>query len=217
MVNQEQLFKLLIDKLFVNNFLDEDEIIFVLENINLYGMDYLIKKADETRKRVYGNKVYMRGLIEISNYCKRKCKYCGINALNRNIHRYRLTKEEILKCCEGGYDLGFRTFVLQGGEDGYFTDSILADIILEIKKRYPDAAVTLSLGERDFLSYQKFLVAGASRYLLRHETINKELFGNIHMDSSYDNRIQSLWDLKYTGYQVGAGLMVGMPGRYREE
>ena len=217
MVNEKQLFKLLIDKLFIQNFLNEEEIIFILENINLYGMKDLIQKADEVRRRVYGDKVYMRGLIEISNYCKRKCKYCGINALNGNIHRYRLTKDDILECCERGYHLGFRTFVLQGGEDEHFTDSMLVDIILKIKERYPDAAVTLSIGERDHLSYEKFLVAGADRYLLRHETINKALFEDIHMDSSYDHRIQSLWDLKAIGYQVGAGLMVGIPNQTKED
>ncbi|MDR7869307.1 MAG: [FeFe] hydrogenase H-cluster radical SAM maturase HydE [Tissierellaceae bacterium] len=217
MVNEKYLFKYLIDKLYRNNFLNEDEIIFILENINLYGLDYLIHKADETRRRTYGTKVYMRGLIEISNYCKRQCKYCGINALNNNVHRYRLSQEDILECCERGYNLGFRTFVLQGGEDNYFTDSILVKIIIEIKRRYPDAAVTLSVGERDYSSYEKYLEAGADRYLLRHETVNKPLYESIHLNSNYENRIKSLWDLKYLGYQIGAGFMVGIPNQTKED
>lgn len=211
MVNEKHLFKHLIDKLYIDNFLNEDELIFILENVNLFGRDYLIKKADETRRKSYGSKVYMRGLIEISNYCNRQCRYCGISALNSKVHRYRLTKEEILECCQAGYNLGFRTFVLQGGEDPYFTDSKLIEIIFEIKKRYPDAAITLSLGERDYLSYEKLFVAGGDRYLLRHETCNKELYERIHINSSYEERIQTLWDLKKIGYQIGAGIMVGIP------
>lgn len=211
MVNEKHLFEHLIDKLYRYNFLNEDEIIFILENVNLYDKDYLIKKADETRKRVYGTKVYMRGLIEVSNYCKRRCKYCGINALNNNVHRYRLSTEDILDSCEKGYNLGFRTFVLQGGEDSHFTDAILVNMIHQIKKRYPDVAITLSLGEREYGSYEKLLLAGADRYLLRHETSNKELYERIHDNSSYENRIQSLWDLKSLGYQIGAGFMVGIP------
>lgn len=213
MVNEKYLFKHLINKLYKHNFLNEDELIFLLENVNLYGRDYLIEKADETRRKVYGSKVYMRGLIEISNYCKKQCKYCGINGLNRKVHRYRLTMEEILDSCEKGYNLGFRTFVLQGGEDSYFTDQVLVNIILEIKKRYPQVAITLSLGERDSQSYEKLLVAGADRYLLRHETYNRELYEKIHVNSSFDNRIKSLWNLKRIGYQVGAGFMVGIPNQ----
>lgn len=217
MINEKHLFKHLIDKLYRYNFLNVDELIFTLENVNLYGRDYLIEKADETKRRTYGNSVYMRGLIEISNYCKRQCKYCGISALNTNTHRYRLSMEDILDCCERGYNLGFRTFVLQGGEDSYFTDSIMIKIILAIKEKYPDAAITLSLGEKDYLSYEKFLVAGADRYLLRHETINEELYNDIHINSSYENRIKSLWDLKNIGYQVGAGFMVGIPNQTKED
>ena len=217
MVNEKNLFKHLIEKLYKDNFLNEDELVFILDNINIYGRDYLVKKADETRRKVYGTSVYMRGLIEISNYCKRQCKYCGISALNSNVHRYRLTLKDILECCEKGYNLGFRTFVMQGGEDSYFTDSILTNIILEIKRRYPDVAITISLGERDFLSYEKLLVAGADRYLLRHETINEKLYNDIHMNSNYENRIKSLWDLKSIGYQIGAGFMVGIPNQRKSD
>ena len=213
MVNEKLLFKFLIDKLYRHNFLTEDEIVFILENIYLYGNDYLIQKANETRIKSYGTRVYMRGLIEISNYCKNKCKYCGINALNSKVHRYRLTPDEILECCEKGYSLGFRTFVLQSGEDSYFTDSILESIIIEIKRRYLDVAVTLSIGERDYESLKKLLESGADRYLLRHETINEELYDSIHVNSSYENRIKSLWNLKEIGYQIGAGFMVGIPNQ----
>lgn len=217
MVNEKHMYEYLINKLYEEHFLNEDELIFILENANLYGIDYLVQKADETRRRVYGDIVYMRGLIEISNYCKRQCKYCGISALNNKVHRYRLTPEDILKCCENGYNLGFRTFVIQGGEDSYFTDSILANIILEIKKRYSDIAITLSLGERDRLSYERLIGAGADRYLLRHETINKNLYNDIHINSSYENRINSLWDLKRIGYQIGAGFMVGIPNQSKSD
>ena len=211
MVNEKYLFRYLIDKLYRDNYLREDEIVFLLENVKLYGNDYLIQKADETRRRVYGDRVFMRGLIEISNYCKRQCRYCGISALNPKVHRYRLTKEEILASCDKGYGLGFRAFVLQGGEDSQFTDDLLTDLIYEIKERYPDAAVTLSLGERSFQSYRKLLGAGADRYLLRHETASRELYESIHINSSYDARLEALRNLKRLGYQVGAGFMVGIP------
>jgi len=217
MVNEKYLFKYLINKLHKENFLNEEELIFILDNVNIYGRDYLMEKADETRKKFYGNRVYLRGLVEISNYCKRKCKYCGINALNKNIHRYRLSKDRILKSCEDGYNLGFRTFVLQGGEDNYFTDELLVGIIMELKERFPDAAVTLSLGERDHESYERLYLAGADRYLLRHETINPKLFEAIHINCHYDERIESLWNLKRIGYQVGAGFMVGIPNQTTED
>lgn len=213
MSNEKHLFKYLIDKLYTHNFISEEEILFILDNVNIYGIDYLMEKANETRIKSYGNRVYMRGLIEVSNICKKQCKYCGINGSNKNAHRYRLDVDDILSCCDTGYGLGFRTFVLQGGEDSYFTDSLIVDIILKIKKKYPDVAVTLSLGEKDYTSYEKFFIAGADRYLLRHETINKELFEDIHINADYDNRIKCLWNLKSIGYQVGAGFMVGIPNQ----
>ena len=168
--------------------------------------------AVETRKRVYGTAVYVRGLIEIGNYCKNDCLYCGIRRSNRNADRYRLTPEDILLCAETGYALGFRTFVLQGGEDAYFTDALLCDLIGEIKKRFPDCAVTLSLGERGEESYRALFAAGADRYLLRHETALKSHYERLHpAEMRFEHRMACLKALREIGYQVGAGFMVGSP------
>ena len=173
---------------------------------------YLAEKADEVRREIYGNKVFVRGLIEISNICKKDCLYCGIRKSNQNCERYRLNKEEILECCKEGYSLGFRTFVLQGGEDGHFTDETVCEIVSEIKSLYPDCAVTLSLGERSKESYQKLFDSGADRYLLRHETATKEHYEKLHPKSvSFENRMECLENLKEIGYQTGCGFMVGSP------
>ncbi|WP_154438814.1 [FeFe] hydrogenase H-cluster radical SAM maturase HydE [Tissierella pigra] len=209
--------KNLIDKLYKNNYLDFDEIVYILNHIENQGKDYLIEKAHETRMKTYGNKVYMRGLIEFSNYCTKGCKYCGINSFNKNVERYRLSLEEIQECSELGYSLGYRTFVLQGGEDNYYSDDMIVEIIKEIKNKYKDVAVTLSLGEKPYESYEKYYNAGADRYLLRHETASKELFEKIHINTDYNNRIESLWNLKKIGYQVGAGFMVGIPTQTKED
>jgi len=175
---------------------------------------YLYNIAAEARKKYYGRDVYVRGLIEISNYCKNDCYYCGIRRSNKQLKRYRLTLEEILKCCKDGYTLGFRTFVLQGGEDTFYSDEILCGLISSIKTAYSDCAVTLSLGEKSFDSYQAYFRAGADRYLLRHETANEEHYKKLHPDSmSFKKRKQCLWDLKKIGYQVGAGCMIGSPGQ----
>ena len=164
------------------------------------------------KQQIYGNDVYVRGLIEVSNICKNDCLYCGIRGSNKNCDRYRLTKEDILECCAEGYDLGFRTFVMQGGEDGSFSDVFLTGLIREIKDRYPDCAVTLSLGERSRDSYAALKEAGADRYLLRHETADKGHYEKLHPASlSFDNRMRCLRDLKELGYQVGCGFMVGSP------
>lgn len=174
--------------------------------------ELLRQKADAVRREHYGNDIYIRGLVEISNICKNNCLYCGIRAANKNCERYRLTEEEILACCKEGYELGFRTFVLQGGEDAHFTDELLCNLISKIKAKYPDCAVTLSLGERDKSSYQKLYEAGADRYLLRHETATSEHYAKLHPDGmSLANRMQCLADLKSIGYQVGCGFMVGSP------
>lgn len=173
---------------------------------------YLFEKADKIRKQIYGINVYLRGLIEISNYCKNNCLYCGIRRDNRKITRYRLTEHEILLCCDIGYELGFRTFVLQGGEDIYFNDEFLCGMIQKIKTKYPDCAVTLSLGERSEESYKSLFSAGADRYLLRHETASKEHYEKLHpIEMSFDNRIKCLKTLKKIGFQTGAGFMVGSP------
>ena len=172
----------------------------------------LYKTADEVRKTYYGNSVYVRGLIEFTNFCKNNCYYCGIRCANRNIERYRLSKEEILLCCDEGYKLGYRTFVLQGGEDPFYTDDIICDIISSIKEKHSDCAVTLSIGEKPRESYEKFFNAGADRYLLRHETATDSHYKKLHPESmSLENRKKCLFDLKETGYQVGSGFMVGSP------
>jgi len=168
--------------------------------------------AREEQNRWYGHDIYVRGLIEFTNYCRNDCYYCGIRRSNGNVHRYRLSEEEILGCCQSGYELGFRTFVLQGGEDGYFTDARLCALIKKIKDAYPDCAITLSIGERSKESYQALFDAGADRYLLRHETWNPEHYAKLHpKELSAQHRQQCLWDLKEIGYQVGAGFMAGSP------
>ena len=202
----------LIDKLEQTHSLEISEYEYLLANYCNEVYEYAKEKAAKKANAVYGKKVYIRGLIEISNYCKNDCYYCGIRKSNKNAERYRLTKEEILSCCEIGYKLGFRTFVMQGGEDAYFSDEVMTDIISEIKSLYPNCAVTLSLGERTKESYQKLFDAGADRYLLRHETANKEHYAMLHPKRmSYDERIKCLHNLKEIGFQVGCGFMVGSP------
>jgi len=177
----------------------------------------LAEKADAVRRRVYGNKVFIRGLIEVSNICKNDCFYCGIRASNKKCDRYRISADEILECAREGYKLGFRTFVLQGGEDGYFTDERVEDIIKRIKEEMPDCAVTLSLGERSRESYQRLFDAGADRYLLRHETADSGHYGKLHpSELSLENRMNCLRVLREIGYQVGCGFMVGSPYQTNE-
>lgn len=177
-----------------------------------YIMELLKQRADSVRQEIYGTNVYIRGLIEFTNYCRNNCYYCGIRKDNCNAVRYRLTVDEIISCCEEGYKLGFRTFVLQGGEDGYFTQDKVCHIVSSIKQKYPDCAVTLSIGEWSRPDYQAFFDAGADRYLLRHETASNELYNKLHPDSMrLDNRKECLFNLKDIGFQVGSGFMVGAP------
>lgn len=172
------------------------------------------EEAVKIRKQHYGDKVFVRGLIEFTNYCKNNCYYCGIRRDNSHASRYRLTEEEILECCASGYKLGFRTFVLQGGEDGWYTDDRMVWLVSQIKKTYPDCALTLSIGERSREAYQRFREAGADRYLLRHETARQDHYERLHpKEMSLANRKQCLYWLKELGYQVGAGFMVGSPGQ----
>lgn len=181
------------------------------------GIEYLFHAAREVANIWYENKVLTRGLIEFTNYCKNDCYYCGIRRSNKSAERYRLSKEEILDCCEEGYKLGFRTFVLQGGEDLYFKDDDLCDIISEMRKRYEDCAITLSIGERSKASYEKYYTAGANRYLLRHETANEVHYNSLHPEAmSLTNRKKCLMDLKEIGFQVGCGFMVGSPNQTNE-
>lgn len=205
------MYRELIDKLRQNTFLGKNEYIYLIENRNECS-EYLFKNAAEVRESIYGNNIYIRGLVEFTNYCKNNCYYCGIRCGNVNAERYRLTPEQILECCDNGYTLGFRTFVLQGGEDPFYTDEILCRIIKKIKIKYPDCAVTLSLGERSYESFKALKNAGADRYLLRHETAVKSHYEKLHpAEMSFDNRINCLNQLKSLGYQVGAGFMVGSP------
>ncbi len=207
----------IIDKLYLTNNLKYEELVFILNNIGENEREYLIQKAHETRLNSYGNKVFFRGLIEFSNYCKKSCKYCGINATNKNIERYRLSLEDILLTCDEGYKLGYRTFVLQSGEDDFYTDDMLITLITAIKEKYTDVAITLSIGEKSYESYEKYFKAGADRYLLRHETASKDLFNKIHRNTNFENRIKCLWNLKKIGYQVGSGFMVGIPSQSKED
>lgn len=204
----------LVEKLYQNGDLSDDELLRLINSGDECSADLLKKYADQVRQRVYGKKVFLRGLIEISSYCKNDCLYCGIRRSNKNAQRYRLSHEDIMSCCENGYELGFRTFVLQGGEDGYFTDEILVPIIRDIREKYPDCAITLSLGERSYESYKRLKDAGADRYLLRHEAAAPELYSRLHpAEMSLENRKKCLYDLRELGYQVGAGFMVGAPGQ----
>jgi len=202
----------LIDKLADKHSLSEAEYLLLLNSRDNESGEYLASKAREVREQHYGKDVFIRGLIEISNICKNDCLYCGIRASNRNCDRYRITEDEILECADEGYSLGFRTFVMQGGEDGYFTDERLCSIIGSIKAKHPDCAVTLSLGERSYESYRKLKEAGAERYLLRHETATPEHYAKLHPASlKWDCRMECLLNLRSLGYQVGCGFMVGSP------
>ncbi len=204
----------LIEKLERQGVLSFPEFVTLIEKRNTEIAQFLFQKADARRQRVYGKNVYLRGLIEFTNYCKNDCYYCGIRRSNRGARRYRLTMEEILDCCRKGHELGFRTFVLQGGEDPWFTPERIADLVRFIKKEYPDCAVTLSVGEHPRAVYECWFEAGADRYLLRHETADPCHYGLLHPhDQSLENRMRCLRDLKEIGYQVGCGFMVGSPGQ----
>ena len=189
-----------------------EQLIFLLKNITGAEREELRQAAQQTAQAVFGNKIYIRGLVEISSICKRDCRYCGLRRSNPNAVRYRLTPEQILSSCEKGYALGFRTFVLQGGEDGFFSDEVVCGVGREIKRRYPDCAVTLSLGERGDESFRRLYAAGADRYLLRHETADLAHYAKLHPDSmSGAERQRQLFVLKQIGFQTGAGFMVGSP------
>ena len=202
----------IIDKLNKSGKAELSEYAFLIENMTEETAKYAADLAVAARKRIYGNGVFVRGLIEISNICKNNCLYCGIRRDNANCDRYRLSEEEILACCREGVRLGFKTFVLQGGEDGYFSDDFLCGLIAKIKERHKDCAVTLSLGERSRKSYELLKKAGADRYLLRHETADKEHYEKLHpAGMSFENRMNCLKILRELGYQTGCGFMVGSP------
>ncbi len=201
-----------IEKLLSHNPLSKEEYVAFLENNSKELRTELARYAIKAKQEVYGNDIYIRGLIEFTNYCKNNCYYCGLRRDNHCVERYRLQDDEILACCENGYELGFRTFVLQGGEDGQFADEKMVPLVARIRNHFPDCAITLSLGERSKESYQRLFDAGANRYLLRHETAVKSHYEKLHpSDMSWDHRMECLSWLKEIGYQVGCGFMVGSP------
>ncbi|MDO4300626.1 MAG: [FeFe] hydrogenase H-cluster radical SAM maturase HydE [Clostridia bacterium] len=190
--------------------LNKENLIKILST-NKYD-EFLFEKARETALSIFGNKIYIRGLIEFTNYCKNGCYYCGINKENTKAERYRLSLDEILQCCRQGNRLGFKTFVLQGGEDGYYSNAKMTEIIKAIKKEFPNHALTLSIGERSFEAYKSFYDAGADRYLLRHETCTLEHYNKLHPENmSLFNRLNCLKNLKKIGFQTGCGIMIGSP------
>lgn len=205
--------KQLIDKLFLEENLSDAELMELLGGLDETSTAYLHVKADEKRKSIYDNKVFMRGLIEFTNFCKNDCNYCGIRKSNKDVDRYRLDKDIILECCQVGYDLGYRTFVLQGGEDPKYKTGDICDIVSSVKEKFPECAITLSFGEHPYEVFEQFKNAGADRYLLRHETNTRSLYESLHPDMDYDERIRCLKDIKKVGFQVGAGFMVGLPGQ----
>lgn len=202
----------IIDKLYTVHTAGSDELLQLVAELDNDELEYLRIKARQTADKVFGKKIYIRGLVEFSSICKNDCYYCGLRRSNKNAVRYRLTESQILSCCETGYSLGFRTFVLQSGEDAYFTDDVMCNIVSEIKSRFSDCAVTLSLGERSYESYKRLFDSGADRYLLRHETADNEHYKKLHPpEMSLENRMKCLYNLKSIGYQTGAGFMVGSP------
>ena len=209
--------KHLIEKLEREQTLTKEEWVRLIEGRTEETDTFLFERARKIRQQHYGKDVYIRGLIEFTNFCRNNCYYCGIRRSNQNLHRYRLTEEEILDCCRNGYELGFRTFVLQGGEDGWFTQEKMMDLIKKIKGEFPDCAITLSVGERKKEEYEAYFKAGADRFLLRHETANEEHYRFLHpKELSLQERKDCLWNLRKIGYQVGSGIMVGSPGQTAE-
>lgn len=202
-----------IDSLFETEHLEDDKLEAIIVSNDPKVSEHLFKKSLEKKILYYDKSIYMRGLIEFTNICNRNCSYCGLRRDNQNVERYRLTEEQILECCQIGYQLGYRTYVLQGGEDSYYTDDKLVNLITKIKSKYPDAALTLSIGEKSYESYEKYFQAGADRFLLRHETADRDLYERLHPGMSFENRRKCLLTLKDIGYQVGAGFMTGLPGQ----
>ncbi len=213
MVYMDDVYKI-IDNICINHTIDRETLATIIDSKDKEILECLSERARYVTRKLFGNKIYIRGLIEFTNYCRNNCYYCGIRRDNCNITRYRLTGEDILLCADTGYELGFRTFVLQGGEDEYYSDEYMCSIISAIKEKHGDCAVTLSIGEKSFETYKKYYDAGADRYLLRHETADEEHYKMLHPDNmSYQNRIRCLYDLKRIGFQTGCGFMVGSYGQ----
>lgn len=212
-----ELFRL-IDLFASKNELKKEEYLYILNHITNNEMMYLFQKGYEVKYKYYQNRVYLRGLVEISNYCKQGCLYCGINSQSKHVDRYRLDYDTIVTVCEEGYALGYRTFVIQGGEDSYYSDEFLVKLVKDLKTRFEDIRITLSLGERSKESYKKLYEAGSDRYLLRHETASKRLYEYLHPSyMSFEHRRKCLSDLKEIGYQAGGGFMVGTPTQTNED
>lgn len=202
----------LIDKLHNDMVLTPAEFTMLLTHLDTDTSRYLFSRSRARADQLFGPKIFIRGLIEFTSFCRNDCYYCGIRKSNHKASRYRLGKEDILSCCQRGYELGFRTFVLQGGEDLWYTDDKIIDLISSIKSSFPDCAITLSLGEKTAEQYQAYFDAGADRYLLRHETANARHYAKLHPAGlCAANRQRCLYDLKQIGYQAGAGFMVGSP------
>ena len=209
--------KALVDRLMRDRTLTKEEFCGLIDGRTERDASYLSDNASCVRREHVGNAVYLRGLIEASSYCRNDCTYCGLRRSNKNAQRYRLSEEQILDCAEKGHELGFRTFVLQGGEDVWYSDDMICRIVSEIRERFPDCAVTLSVGERSRESYQAYFDAGADRYLLRHETADPGHYASLHADGRIlEPRKRCMYDLKEIGYQVGTGMMVGSPGQTTE-
>ena len=208
----------LVDRLRKERTLTPGEFRRLLTDCDAHTLESINRQAREVATEHFGNGIFIRGLIEVSNCCRNNCYYCGIRKGNTCVERYRLNKETILDCCEHGYALGFRTFVMQGGEDPAQTDDFFEDIICNIRQRYPDCAITLSLGEKSTEAYERFFRAGANRYLLRHETVNETHYRKLHpVEMTIVHRLQCLQALKQIGFQTGTGIMVGSPGQTVED
>lgn len=203
----------IIDLLVHNRTVSDDQFKVLLSNLDESEQAYLYECARNIAQKQFGKNIYIRGLIEFSNYCHNDCYYCGLRASNREVERYRLSKEDVLACCQVGYEIGFRTFVLQAGEDHSYHRN-MEDIIKSIRETYPDCAITLSLGEKDETTYRKYYEAGANRYLLRHETVNDAHYRTLHPDKmDLQNRLECITTLKTIGFQTGSGIMVGSPNQ----
>lgn len=203
-----------IDKLRNERTLSPDELRQLLTRCDTETLRHINEQAREVSLQHFGNKIYIRGLIEVTNCCRNNCYYCGIRKGNTKLERYRLSLENMIDCCKQGYELGFRTFVLQGGEDPALTDERIEKIVADIRQHFPDCAITLSLGERSREAYERFFRSGANRYLLRHETYDESHYHRLHpAEMSCRHRLQCLQDLKEIGYQTGTGIMVGSPGQ----
>lgn len=209
--------KALVDTLRRERRLTGEQYLSLLAGYDDALLDYINGQAHEVAREIFGSGIYKRGLLEITNYCRNDCYYCGIRRSNMETERYRLTREEILECCREGDRLGFRTFVLQGGEDTAMSDAFVEGLVRDIRREFPHTAITLSLGERNKEAYSRFFDAGANRYLLRHETACPEHYGMLHPSGmSFENRMECLRTLRDTGYQTGTGMMVGSPGQTLE-